>query len=260
MHTKLSDTDLQGYVDKIRRIAKMDDIDARAEVDELIFRITEDIYQFVKFESNAEIQDLLDIEIDDDQTRLQDELNELGEDFNNLKKTFKASNYTEIYDTREGYEVQELKGKANFFLIRHSYVKQKIDSANDLWERCESLVSEINAWCSDAELKLSEMVIKNSENREIFNGSSVKSILRSIDTAISLLKKNNQLTDDISSIALNGKIRAARYRADKKMLDYEIAVNTGNEQKAKKILAEAKTLLSQDWRTYIKDVPIPELT
>ena len=110
-----------------------------------------------------------------------------------------------------------------------------------------------------AKISLSKSQIHESLDRNIHNISSVKSIITHIDKAESFLESVEQLAhEDIERIQRT-KEKCSLYRAKKKMLDAEVAENSGNNIKANKLKAEAKALMMQDWKLIMKSDNFPDL-
>ena len=70
---------------------------------------------------------------------------------------------------------------------------------------------------------------------------------RAIDYAVAELEKRGRLTAELQQRARAARERLARFRAQKKLDEAEVAEAGGNVKKAARLRAEANAVLAQDW-------------
>jgi|GEM_PF-5281292 len=93
-----------------------------------------------------------------------------------------------------------------------------------------------------------EVQIENLLEREVHSIASVHSILKATKEVELQLKKNKALTPDRKAQIKLVKERSAIHRARKKVEEAEVATAGGYEKKKKKLMAQAKVILFQDWK------------
>ncbi|MGH8331858.1 MAG: hypothetical protein ACRER3_13990, partial [Pseudomonas fluorescens] len=119
-------------------------------------------------------------------------------------------------------------------------------------EECEIFIEE-------SEIVWATRVIEGAPDREIYNVSSVKSIVKQVDYARSFLLAKGVCVGHLEEIIYAAKVKCSRYRADKKLLAAEIAEKIGERQKAQKLKLEAQAMLAQDWREIFKNENFPNV-
>jgi len=183
------------------------------------------------------------------------------------------------------YEVEDAKGELKYLKkevkkFSKDIEKRKVNSwdISGIPERIEECVDnmedEVVEILKDEILKLKESVIplvnkaeiiwaeiqlEETAERLIHNISSIKSILSELKEVEVTLKDKDILTTEREELIKKTKEKCAIYRASKKMLDFEIADNSGNTTKAHKLKAEANALLMQDWDSIIKNNNYPDV-
>jgi hypothetical protein len=110
-----------------------------------------------------------------------------------------------------------------------------------------ALRAEVETVARESEITGNTKVIEEQVTQLISNASSVKGIIARIDESVSALRRMNSLSQETSRIARRGKERAARYRAQKKLAEAEVAKAGGNTRKSEKLRNEAAVILAQDW-------------
>ena len=191
----------------------------------------------------------------------------------------------EFSDEEANYELESAKNDLKYFKkdvkkLAKNIEKEKVDKweLSRLAERAEELqeeyeediieqldheIEEIHEMLApllkEGEIICAKTKLQDACSRMIYNISSIKSIVSDVDEALSDLEQNGALEYEHEEMAKEAKERCAVYRAKKKMLDVEIAENSGNYTKALKLKAEANALLMQDWKSIMKDTNYPDV-
>lgn len=170
-------------------------------------------------------------------------------------------------DEVKSFKREFKKGEVNEYAM--SRLREEIESMledfseknyKDLLVEVNKLKIELEPMFNEAEIFCAESAIKRIADRMIYNVSSVHSIVSEIEAATLILERKGVFSDELKSIVKLAKERCAKFRAKKKMLDAEIAENSGNITKANKLKAEAYALLMQDWRLIVKSEIIPDIS
>lgn len=111
----------------------------------------------------------------------------------------------------------------------------------------EEMGLDIAILVQDADMACNEWRVRQAFSQPLHNSASVKSILVSIDSAISGLLHVGRLRDEIRILAREGKERAARFRYQRKFDEASVAEAGGKARKANSLRQEAQVMLLQDW-------------
>lgn len=191
----------------------------------------------------------------------------------------------EYDDEESNYELESAKDDLKYFKkdikkLARDIEKEKVNrwELSGMSERMDELLEEheedvieqfssevanlkgmLTPLLKEGEIVCSKSLLHEAADRLIHNISSIKSIVSDIDEASSALEEHGALEYCHEEMIRETKERCATYRAKKKMLDAEIAENSGNDAKAYKLKAEANALLMQDWKLIIKNNNYPEV-
>lgn len=245
--TSIEESELQAYLAKIRRIAKMDDADALAEVDELIFNLAQ--RGLANSELNeTEVDDYEEEEKEEQRRYFKENLKDFRRQMKEYRRKLQSGDVSE-------WDVQAIKRDA----------EQLIDDADDVGVRAEfskdltDIQRESEILSGELEVAWATNVIEDARHRDIHNVSSIKSILKSIDTARKLLEQHGGMSIGLEDLAIEARTRCAWYRANKKLLEAEVARKSENITKAYKLELEAQAMLEQDWREIFGNAECPNI-
>ncbi|HUQ98570.1 MAG TPA: hypothetical protein VM166_03885 [Gemmatimonadaceae bacterium] len=108
-----------------------------------------------------------------------------------------------------------------------------------------------------AEFKACTDTIDQCSSELLINAQQVLRVIRDLVDAEESLKRQERLTPDLQAQLRAAKQRCARYRAQKKLDEAEVALAGDNQRKERKLRAEAEVLLKQDWYQVFPDDPSP---
>ncbi len=111
----------------------------------------------------------------------------------------------------------------------------------------QALQREAKSVAAEAEVLAHSHALREAAVQLIHNASSVRSIIAAVDESIGFLSQKGRFPPDLQGLGRSAKERAARFRAQKKLDDADVASAGGNEKKADKLRREATVLLAQDW-------------
>jgi hypothetical protein len=235
-YTTISDDNLKRYLQKIRRISKLEDDDAIEELDEFLFNITDQVLASVINESKDESKD----ENDDDYNAKFCE-----KELNNFR--LELEKYVTI-DRSNVYSARYLRD-ASQELGYYWSPKYQIKYSQMLTE----LKNEAEKIANDCEIKAPIFYIQNTSKKDIRVFSSINLIIRKLDHYETILKNKSALTEDLSQRIIEIKKDCAWFRANKKLAEAEVAKGGKNEKKYLKLIGEAEVILKQDWCSFLPD-------
>lgn len=126
-----------------------------------------------------------------------------------------------------------------------------------------ALKEEAFSLADEAEICGYTIDLRDLAKRVIHNAANVRRIIAEADATAEALQKRKRYSEDHKHLWRQAKERAARFRADKKREEAEVAAAGGNElkaQKAQRLLREADVLLRQDWaQAFPGETPPAEL-
>ncbi|KII75295.1 hypothetical protein [Vibrio renipiscarius] len=157
------------------------------------------------------------------------------------------------------------KGKVDFYSLFSlvDRVECFLDDLEDetikaIEEDYEVFCKEFQPWKKKAEAISAKEQLIETDKRIIHSIASVKSIMADVERYEAMLN-----AEDLEGINLSFEIKkkCATFRANKKMLDAEVAKETGNINKYKKLTIEAQALLKQDWKQIVgnEDFPVMDV-
>lgn len=241
--TNLSDDEIESYLSKIKRIAGMEKVDALLEVDELIYNIKS---------RHIQLQE--------------DELEDEGDDIeyyvDEIKDAIKSVRRELVRLKRERQDNSLAEGEIENFKW---YMSEVLDDLEDkpvgeqLLKELSEFKEECEIFIGESEIAWATRIIEGASDRDIYNVSSVKSIVKEVDYARSFLLARGVSVGHLEEIIYAAKVKCSRYRADKKLLAAEIAEKIGERQKAQKLKLEAQAMLAQDWREIFKNENFPNI-
>ncbi len=110
-----------------------------------------------------------------------------------------------------------------------------------------------------AEARIHAHTIHQGPDRDIHSVASVRAVVNDIDAAAAALSAAGLLTPALEERARAAKTRAARFRAQRRLDEAEVALAGGNAKKADRLRKEAAVMLAQDWRQVFPGEPPPAL-
>jgi hypothetical protein len=90
------------------------------------------------------------------------------------------------------------------------------------------------------------------------NRGSVTAVLATVDRALGALEACDGLTPELLTAGRAAQVRAARWRAEQRVAEAEVAKAGGNERKAARLRAEAREMWKQDYRRAFMGEDAPE--
>jgi len=237
-YTELSDEELGAYLAKIRRIARMDDTDALSEVDELI-----NILGMRNVESGDDgFPELL---LDDCEYEA-DELKDFEKEIKRARRWLERgevwpweSLIQNAAELGEDWDSDEKRAEL-------------ADEIKRLKTEAVELAGRIKAcWA--------EQRVRESGKDIIHSISSIKKIHREMTEARDMLVSAGGLTPEMDGLIRGSLERCAWHRAKKKLSAAAIEKETGNDKKEKKLTAEARVLLKEDWKMIFDSDDCPDV-
>jgi len=248
-YTNLNSDELKGYLEKIRRIAKMDNDDALLEVDELIYNLalrgTVDPYTGLGISSRKS-----DYSVDVDGAR--QELREFRNRLEDVRKSAMSGLY-EGWDeeTGEFISIGELANR-----LGEDWPKSVKDV---LHEEIAQIRQEAHKLVDELQIRDYSDAILVSKKRNICNINSARGILKTLSSAEDMLREKGALNDDLCQEVRRERERCAWFRAKRKFLEIEVAEKSGNRSKAARLKKEAQAILEQDWRNIFPNEQCPNI-
>lgn len=167
-----------------------------------------------------------------------------------------------LNDSRRSIESGDVgKWHSNSIHNRVEWLMDKISeqAQEELKEEIKSIKDEASELAKKAETAWAESKIIESNLRLIHNIRTIGTIISDLDDAESILCKHSEIAKNHIDLINETKIRCASYRANKKVLEAEVAENSGNNKRSLKLKAEANALLAQDWRIIMKSDDTPNI-
>jgi hypothetical protein len=248
-YTNLNNDELKGYLEKIRRIAKMNDDEALLEVDELIYnlglRSAVDPYTGFRITSRNHNQ-IVDVDA------AKQELLEFSDRLENARKSDTSALYEELDgDTGEFISIADLADR-----LGHDWPKSVKDA---LHEQLAQIRQEAHKLVDELQIRDNINFILASKTRRIYNTSSVRGILENLSSAEDVLRQKGALNDDLRQEIRRQRENCAWFRTKRKFLEIEVAEKSGNRSKAARLKREAQALLEQDWRNIFPKEQCPNI-
>lgn len=243
-YTNLNSDELKGYLEKIRRIAKMDNDEALLEVDELIYnlglRCAVDPYTGLRIGSQ---KDEHSVDLDGAKKKLRQ--------FQEMLEDGSESDMDGELDEETG-EIIDIGVLAD--LLGVNWPKSVKDA---LQEELAQVRRKAHRIADEQEIRYWADVVLASKQRNIYNISSVRGILETLSSAEDVLRKKGALNDELYREIRREKERCVWLRAKRKFSEIEIAEKSGNRSKAARLKREAQALLEQDWRNIFPNEQCP---
>ncbi|MGA8848348.1 MAG: hypothetical protein WB564_00770 [Dehalococcoidia bacterium] len=248
-YTNLNSDELEGYLEKIRRIAKMDNDDALLEVDELIYNLAlrgaADPY--IRFGINSRKSDH-SVDVDGAKQELREFRNKLED----IRKSGMSGLYEEWdEETGEFISIGELANR-----LGEDWPKSVKDV---LHEEITQIRQEAHKLVDGLQIREYSDDILASKKRNICNISSVRGILKTLSYAEDMLREKGALNDELCQEIHRERERCAWFRAKRKFLEIEVAEKSGNRSKAARLKREAQVILEQDWRNIFPNEQCPNI-
>ncbi|MDA3886486.1 MAG: hypothetical protein PF638_12910 [Candidatus Delongbacteria bacterium] len=244
--TNLSEDEIQSYLDKIKRIAKMDTKDALIEVDEFIYNLAQrGIIDSKNSTKRNENEDDDMYEINDEEYTIEEFIEEFEKDIKEARKSVKKNSIDDYWS------IEALKNKIE--VLNDLKENNTYESSHVIMTKGQKLRTTAEELIVKLEYLRYSEVIQKSLIREIFTLSSIKSIIYEVNEAESILIKCNKLTDELKEVIYKSKERCCKFRAMKKINDAIIAEKIGNDKKAMKLRLEAQAIFEQDWINIFKN-------
>jgi hypothetical protein len=107
---------------------------------------------------------------------------------------------------------------------------------------------EAEALAAELDVSVHRQAIQAAGERPIVSSATVAAILGAVDRALAGLVKLGQVSDADRETARQAKLRAARYRSERRLAEAEVAAAGGNLKKAERLRREAGVMLQHDLR------------
>jgi hypothetical protein len=144
-----------------------------------------------------------------------------------------------------------LKSEITTFLDSN-YIKKYYQKFIDLLDSIEKIENNFKkSWALSS--------FDTNVSRHLYSLHSVRSVIRDIDEAKAYLINEHLYSNEMKDKYTKLKEKTVRYRANKKLLEMEIAEKTGNYEKTQKLKKEAQALFEHDWREFYDNEYYPEL-
>jgi hypothetical protein len=234
--------DLLFYLEKVRRMSRMDEDDALAELDEFLCIVIGE--QSLSKESELQVDGEDESEdgddMDDTADRCEEQRDEILGEISGVEDS--------IAELRRGIE----QGEFHFdYLV--NFLLRNVESIGSSVEN-ESIVRELEPQISSVKARASDVVAEYERGkwtRKVDNAltvvlsgqSTVTRISTDLDRAETFLSSKGWMTSVIEESIRKGRQRLAWMRAKKKLDDLEVAVGTGNFVKAERLRRETEVLL-----------------
>jgi hypothetical protein len=206
----LTEAQLQNWLQAVRRIAALDEAAALREVDTLAFGLAAAVEN-----ADREIGEELGRGLEAGKER--------------LKQDLAAARLNLQYPSRIGaFDAIHLRQSAYY--------------TEDEAERQEAATL-----AEQLEVAFAGAQIERALIEPIASPASLPKHYRAIDHAVAELEKRSRLTPELQQRARAAKERLARFRAQKKLDEAEVAEAGGNAKKTARLRAEADVVLAQDW-------------
>lgn len=229
--TTLTDDELEIYLKKIKRIAKMEGEDALAEVDELIRNLSM-LEASARLSAKEEDEEPYDPELEDAQL----EINAIAADVKKCRKGLK---------------------KRDIEYNDFAHLRELLDDLGEGWSpnSTKQLQDQVNSLRKEGTILIDEMECKYyitqietiASGRVKYSGGGN---LIAIDKAVEFLKSKDLLTNENLKKARKVREEVAWARANKKLMAAEVALGSGNDKKSDRLKSEARVILKQDWQEY----------
>jgi len=243
-YTNLNDDQLKSYVEKIRRIAKMDDNEALLEVDELIYNLglrgAVDPYTGLGAGSR---NDEHKVDLDCARKELRD--------FQSMLEGGSESDMDGELDSETG-EITSVGTLAD--LLGTNWPKSVKDA---LREELAQVRQKARRITDEQEICHWSDVVLASKRRKVFNINSVKGILEDLSSAEYVLREKGALNDDLRHEIRQEREICAWFRAKRKLSEVEVAERSASTNKAARLKREAQALLEQDWSNIFPNEQCP---
>jgi hypothetical protein len=209
--SELSEAQPRDLLQVVRRIASLDDTAALAEIDNLAWSISEMIARSREALGGG---DWLERSAAEGEARFRETLAAAHADLEHPNRI----------------------GPFDGTRLRHLAVLAEDDDR----QQTLTMADEIDVAYAGAQLE-------RALTEPIGSTASLPKHFRAIDHAVAELEKRGRLTPELGQRARAAKERLARFRAQKKLDEAEVADAGGNAKKATKLRAEAGAVLAQDW-------------
>jgi len=222
----LDEEQLNYFVERIRYIASLGDEAATIEADKFIWEIANSFSTDTENESESS-------------WRRDELLKEMESIIQSTDALIEKFNQDIPF---EGWEVDSLERRAEL-------LGENLDEAltNEFSDRIGKIQENVFGVVNQFRRIFCKLAISELLNQPIYNVSSAQSILRQLESASEFLKSSEELDSETQQMIRKAKERAARYRANKKLAEAEVAEGGGNSAKASRLRGEARVILSQDW-------------
>lgn len=238
-YTTISDDNLKRYLQKIRRISKLEDDDAIEELDEFLFHVTDQVLISVMDESKDEKND-------------EYEAKSCEDELNNFRIELEKHVSINRSNVNSGRSLRSASQELGYYWSPKYQIKYS--------QMLTELRNEAEKIANDCDIKSAIFYIQNTSKKNIRVFASINLIIRQLDHYETILKNKSVLTEDLSKRIIEIKKDCAWFRANKKLAEAEIAKGGKNEKKYLKLIGEAEVMLKQDWCLFLPDLPIPQLT
>lgn len=110
----------------------------------------------------------------------------------------------------------------------------------------------------EAERRSDRTLLDRALAQPLHNANSVTTVLALVERAMEALWQRGGVTPEVRALARQARERAARFRAQRKLEEADVAVAGGKATKAAKLRAEARVVLAQDWARAFPGAEIPQ--
>lgn len=137
-------------------------------------------------------------------------------------------------------------------------VDRRIDMV--LEPEMQALRRDASDLADEAEVAAYIHALKAARTQPIHSASTVRSILAELESTAAALKKRERWTEELDRILVEAKERAARFRAQRKLDEAEVALAGASHRKAERLRNAAAVLLAQDWAlAFPGETPTPTI-